>query len=94
MWEQLHCFFFAKGGGEEREGGRGGGRVWREDGLGPLTVGARPEPGGSDDGKPQAMKKQWNCSHTPAKGWAAVASAIKFKIANYYRDKKFVLTKI
>ena len=29
------------------------GDVWeREDGLGPLTVGARPEPGWSDDGKP------------------------------------------
>ena len=50
--EQLHCFFFA---GEEggRRGGRGG-----EDGLGLLTVGARPEPGQSDDGNP---KQRRNC---------------------------------
>ena len=35
------------------------------------TVGGRPEPGRSDDGKPQAKKKQWSGSHTPTEGSAA-----------------------
>ena len=56
VWEQLHWFCFA--------GGFWGG----EDGLGPFTVGARPEPGRSDDGKPHATKKLWSCSHTPTEG--------------------------
>ena len=44
-----YCFFFA------------GRRSGREDGLGLFTVGARPEPGRGDDGKPQVTKKQWSC---------------------------------
>ena len=48
-WEQLHCFFSAR----EVWGGEKG----KKTGSGPpSTVGARPEPGRSDDGKPQAKK--------------------------------------
>ena len=58
------------GGGGGRKGWEEEGREGRgEDGLGPSTVGPRPEPGRSDDGKPQA-KKQWSCSHTPTEGSA------------------------
>ena len=68
VWDQLHCFFFARG-GQGREGGRRARALDRR-------RQARARLKRRQD--PQAKKKQWSYSHTPTEVSAAVASAIKF----------------